>query len=200
MGNASKAFYLSETVRIAEAYEETNGDSLQCPEVRVRLALLDANLRLNFGKLSSSTYYTRQSIHFYHIFRMAEMIYIEQGNIEMALQIYKDLRKWDEAVKLADRHGYSDIETLLNEQMSFLLKSNQEEKAGQVLEGRGDIGQAMTLYLKANRPTKAARLLLKLPHLLQDEELLNRVIVSLIKSGMLDIISCIKRNWMRFFI
>lgn len=119
-----------------------------------------------------------------NLFRMAEMIYIEQGNIEMALQIYKDLRKWDDAVKLADRHGYSDIETLLNEQMTFLLKSNQEEKAGQVLEGRGDIGQAMTLYLKANRPTKAARLLLKLPHLLHDEELLNRVILSLTKSGM----------------
>lgn len=112
------------------------------------------------------------------------MIYIEQGNIESALQMYKDLRKWDEAIKLADRRGYSDMENLLKEQMTFLLKSNQEEKAGQVLEARGETDQAMTLYLKANRPTKAARLLLKLPHLLQDEELLNRVITSLVKSGM----------------
>lgn len=112
------------------------------------------------------------------------MIYIEKGDIEHALQMHKDLRKWDEAIKLADRRGYSEIETLLKEQMSFLLKSNQEEKAGQVLETRGDTDQAMTLYLKANRPTKAARLLLKLPHLLHDEELLNRVITSLIKSGM----------------
>lgn len=118
------------------------------------------------------------------MFRTAEMIYIEQGNIEHALQIYKDLRKWDDAIKLADRRGYSDIEALLKEQMSFLMENNQEEKAGQVLESRGDTGQAMTLYLKANRPTKAARLLLKLPHLLHDEELLNRVIASLIKSGM----------------
>lgn len=113
------------------------------------------------------------------------MIYIEQGNIESALQMYKDLRKWDDAIKLADRRGYSDIESLLKEQMTFLLKSNQEEKAGQVLEARGETDQAMTLYLKSNRPTKAARLLLKLPHLLHDEELLNRVITSLVKSGML---------------
>lgn len=112
------------------------------------------------------------------------MIYIEQGDIESALQMYKDLRKWDEAIKLADRRGYSDMENLLKEQMTFLLKSNQEEKAGQVLEARGETDQAMTLYLKANRPTKAARLLLKLPHLLHDEELLNRVITSLVKSGM----------------
>lgn len=119
-------------------------------------------------------------------FRTAEMIYIEQGNIEHALQMYKDLRKWDEAIKLADRRGYSNVDTLLKEQMSFLLKSNQEEKAGQVLETRGDTDQAMTLYLKANRPTKAARLLLKLPHLLHDDELLNRVITSLIKSGKIN--------------
>lgn len=112
------------------------------------------------------------------------MIYIEQGNIEQCLQMYKDLRKWDEAIKLAESRGYSDVESLLKEQMSFLLKSNQEEKAGQVLEARGDTDQAMTLYLKANRPTKAARLLLKLPHLLHDEELLNRVITSLVNSGM----------------
>lgn len=45
LGNASKAFYLSETVKIAENYEETNENTLECPEVRVRLALLDANLR-----------------------------------------------------------------------------------------------------------------------------------------------------------
>lgn len=50
LGNASKAFYLSETVKIAENYEETNENALEYPEVRVRLALLDANLRL-FEKL-----------------------------------------------------------------------------------------------------------------------------------------------------
>lgn len=116
-------------------------------------------------------------------FRSAEITYLEQGNIDQALQMYKDLRKWDEAIKLADRRGYSENENLLKEQMSYLLKSGQEEKAGQVLEARGDTDQAMTLYLKANQPTKAARLLLKLPHLLHDEELLNRVISSLIKSG-----------------
>lgn len=118
-------------------------------------------------------------------FRTAEMIYLQQGNIELALQMYKDLRKWDEAIKLAESRGYSDIESLRKEQMAFLMKAGQEEKAGQVFEARGDTDQAMALYLKANQPTKAARLLLKLPHLLHDEELLSRVISSLIKSGKL---------------
>lgn len=48
LGNASKAFYLSKTIKIAEKYEETTGPGLQCPEVRVRLALMNADLR--FGR------------------------------------------------------------------------------------------------------------------------------------------------------
>lgn len=46
LGNASKAFYLSETQKIADQYEESTGDlALNCHEVRVRLALLNADLR-----------------------------------------------------------------------------------------------------------------------------------------------------------
>lgn len=51
LGNASKAFYLSETQKIADKYEESTGESaLNCPEVRVRLALLNADLRYNILK------------------------------------------------------------------------------------------------------------------------------------------------------
>lgn len=116
--------------------------------------------------------------------RTAEAIYLEQGNIEEALEMFKDLRRWDDAIKLADRRGYSESDELLKEQMSFLLKTGQDEKAGSVLEARGDLDQAMTLYLKANQPTKAARLLLKSQQLLHDEEVFSRVINSLIASGL----------------
>lgn len=116
------------------------------------------------------------------------MIYLEQGDIEKALDMYTGLQKWDEATKLADRRGYSGTDNLLKEQMSYLLTSGQEETAGQVLEARGDTDQAMTFYLKSKQPTKAARLILKLPHLLQDEELINRVIVSLVKSGIINLL------------
>lgn len=118
------------------------------------------------------------------IFRSAEAVYLEQGKIEQALQMYKDLRRWEEAIKLADRRGYSESEDLLKEQMAFLLKTGQEEKAGLVLEAHGETDQAMTLYLKANQPTKAARLLLKSPQLLHDEELFDRVINSLVTAGL----------------
>lgn len=45
LGNASKTFYLSEIIKVAEKFEETYGSGLQCPEVRAALALLSGDLR-----------------------------------------------------------------------------------------------------------------------------------------------------------
>lgn len=118
------------------------------------------------------------------LFRTAERVYMEQGDIESALEMYKKLRRWDDAIKLAERRGYHGLNELRDEQMSFLLATGQDELAGQVLEDRGETDQAMTLYLKAKKTAKAARLALKMPHLLENEELMHRVTTSLVKSGL----------------
>lgn len=102
----------------------------------------------------------------------------------MMAAVYRQLRLWDDAIKLAERRGYHGLNMLREQQMSFLLSTNQEELAGQVLEETGDTDHAMTLYLKANKPVKAARLALKWPILLQDNELMSRVARSLITFGM----------------
>lgn len=121
------------------------------------------------------------------LFRSAETIYLENADIENALEMYKSLRKWDEAIKLATRHGYSGIDELINDQMSYFMSSGQEETAGQMLESRGEIDQAMTLYLKAKEPIRAARLIQKSPNLLRDEELLNRVLSLLIEFDLYEL-------------
>lgn len=159
--NASKTFYLSEMIKIAEKYEESTGSpGMSCPEVRVRYALLGGDLR------------------------SAERIYIEQGDIESALQMYIKLRRWDDAVKLAEKRAYSGLVELREQQMAYLLSTGQEEKAGEVLEERGEKDKAMTLYMKAKKPAKAARLALKTSYLLQNEDLISRVTAALIKSGL----------------
>lgn len=98
--------------------------------------------------------------------------------------MYKNLRRWDDAVKLAERRGYPGLDELRNEQMAYLLRTGQEEQAGQVLEDRGEPDKAMSLYMKAKKTSKAARLALKIPHLLQDDALMGRIISALVKSGI----------------
>lgn len=115
--------------------------------------------------------------------RAAERIYLEQGNIFAALAMYRSLRRWDDAIKLAERRGYSGLQDIRDEQMAYLLRTGQEEQAGQVLEERGEPDKAMTLYMKARKTFKAARLALKMPHLMQDEALMERVLTALVNSG-----------------
>lgn len=97
--------------------------------------------------------------------------------------MYKTLRRWDDAIKLAERRGYNGLQDLRDEQMAYLLRTGQEEQAGQVLEERGEPDKAMTLYMKARKTSKAARLALKMPHLMQDEALMERVLIALVNSG-----------------
>lgn len=161
LGNVSKAFYLNEMIQQADEYEEaTLSPGILCPEVRAKLALLSSDLR------------------------SAERIYLEQGDIEAALEMYKKLRMWDEAVVLAERRNYPGLQQLKEEQMSFLLSTGQEEKAGQVLEEQGEAEKAMSLFLKANKPARAARLALKAPHLMDDHALIMKVTEGLVNCGM----------------
>ncbi|XP_070491879.1 intraflagellar transport protein 172 homolog [Chironomus tepperi] len=164
LSNASKTYYLYETIKIGERYAESTGQSeVQCPEVRARLALLSGDLRA------------------------AERIYIDQGDIESALQMYIKLRRWDDAIKLAERRGYPGVYDLREKQMAYLLATNQEEKAGEVLEERGEKDKALTLYMKANKPGKAARLALKTPSLLQNEDLVSRIISLLVRAELFEL-------------
>ncbi|XP_017022793.1 intraflagellar transport protein 172 homolog [Drosophila kikkawai] len=157
LGNVSKAYYLAGMIQEADEFEESTGSpGILCPKVRAKMALLGSDLRT------------------------AERIYLEQGDIEAALQMYQQLGMWDEAVALAERRGYARISELKQQHMDYLLSSEQQEKAGQVLEEQGELQQAMSLFLKANKPARAARLALKTPHILQDEQVMLQVTEGLV--------------------
>lgn len=76
MGEVATSHFLQETSREAEKFVERYNEPLtNSPEVWARLSIL-------FGDLST-----------------AENIFLEQGNIEGALDMYKKLHKWDEALR-----------------------------------------------------------------------------------------------------
>lgn len=100
LGNVTGVLYIQETRDIAEKYEEeTGGDGRDCPDVKARLALVNSDLRL------------------------AEQIYLEHGQLEKAIEMYKSLRRWDEAISLAQRRGYHKLEELRQDLMNYLLTS-----------------------------------------------------------------------------
>ncbi|KAF5301762.1 hypothetical protein FQR65_LT08745 [Abscondita terminalis] len=158
LGDVATSFFLQETTRIGDEFAKKQNDNFNnCSEVWVRLSILGGDLDT------------------------AENIYLEQGNIEGALEMHKSLYRWDEAIRLAEQRGYSKLDELKEDYMSLLLRTGQNEKAGQIFEKQGNYEKAMTLYLKSNCFVRASGLLLQQKDLLNDDSLVTNVLKILLK-------------------
>ena len=56
--------------------------------------------------------------------------------------------------------GHPDFDGLKASYLQWLLDTGQEERAGELREKEGDLRSAISLYLKAGLPAKAARLVM----------------------------------------
>ncbi|XP_065212288.1 intraflagellar transport protein 172 homolog [Planococcus citri] len=159
LGDISRAHFLRVTLQIAEDYAKQNGgDGFDCPEVWARMAILNRQLKT------------------------AEAIYLEQNELNKALDMYKSFHKWDEAVALAESKNYQNAAALRTERMKWLLSTQQEEKAALLHEQDGDFTAALNLYLKAGLSAHAAKLVQRNPELLEKDDVIMKVISSLMKS------------------
>lgn len=155
-GSVSKAFQLC---RINKQYDKSKNFHQQNHDVRAQLALMNAD------------------------FRLAEKEYLEQGDIHNVIAMYQRYHRWNDAIKIANRRAYSEVDDLRENCIAYFLRTKQEEKAGELKEEIGEVDRAMELYLKAKQPTKAARLILKTPQFLRNEDMVTQVAEYLLKCG-----------------
>uniref|UniRef100_A0A8C2A3K4 Intraflagellar transport protein 172 homolog n=1 Tax=Cyprinus carpio TaxID=7962 RepID=A0A8C2A3K4_CYPCA len=133
LGDVSKARFLNETNKIADSVSrEYGGDGTDHYQVKARLAMLDKN------------------------FKLAEMYYMEQNAVDEVMEMYQELHMWDECIAVAEAKGHPELDNLRRSYYSYLMETNQNEKAGEVKENEGDFIGAVNLYLKAGLPAKAA--------------------------------------------
>ncbi|KAL3276031.1 hypothetical protein HHI36_020760 [Cryptolaemus montrouzieri] len=158
LGNVASAHFLRETSNVGQKYaDQFNDYAANSPEVHARLSILE-------GDLST-----------------AENIYLEQGDIEAALQMYKKLYKWDQALRLAKRRNYGGLKELQDEYMALLVTTNQFEKVGEVLENEGKYEQALNMYLKSKKLTRIPNLMFQHPELLKDTNLVATVLKNFLR-------------------
>ena len=159
LGDVSKAKYLRETLHIGEAAADNyGGDGMDTPDVWARLYILDKQ------------------------FRAAEGIFLEQNDIDAAIEMYQRLHMWDEALNLAETKGHPDLELLKESHNRWLLETGQESRAGQIKEEEGEFMEALNLYLKAGLSVRASKLIQNHESMMSDQELVTKVISSLMKS------------------
>lgn len=89
-------------------------------------------------------------------FNKAEMILIQNDEIEDAMAMYQELHKWDESIKIAEKKNHPDVKEFKENYYTWLLQTNQEAKAAEVKEKEGEYVTAINLYLKGALPAKAA--------------------------------------------
>lgn len=116
-------------------------------------------------------------------FKVAENIYIEQGQVDEAMSMYQEMHKWNLAVKVAEMKAHPELDTLKCNYYSWLVDSGQEDKAAEMKEEENDLVAAIQLYLKAGMPGKASQVLLS-KNLATNTELTERVAASLFKSAL----------------
>ena len=160
LGDVSKAKFLRETLNIGEAAGDSaygSGDGMDTPEVWARLYILDKQ------------------------FKAAEGIFLEQNQIEEAIEMYRGLHMWEDAINLAEAKGHPQLDALKESHTRWLMDTNQEEKAGGIKEDEGAYMEALNLYLKAGMPSRASRLIQSHDHLLTNTDIVSRVSAALLK-------------------
>lgn len=138
MENVARANYFQKLQILAKDYSKTYNDSYEnSPEIMANIALLDGNLN------------------------MAENLYVEHGELEKALKMFKSVHKWDVALKLADKVGYQELSQLKKDYVDYLTRIDRSEKMADIYKNEGNIEQSATLYLKSKRFIRATNLLLE---------------------------------------
>ena len=160
VGDVARARYIHTVNEISEKVAvEHPGDELTYYSVRAKLAALDKQ------------------------FGVAESIYLEQGKVEEAMEMYQEVHKWDLSIRVAEAKNHPDLESLQRNYFQWLIDSGQEEKAAVVKEEENDLLAAINLYLKGGMPSRAANILLQ-NNINSNSELTERIAVALHQSGL----------------
>lgn len=140
LGDISQARYLRKIYKEIKRIEETEEegvDPLQNWKVKSMIAILNKD------------------------FKQAEQIYLEQGKIEDAMEMYKQVHKFEESINLAVEKGVPNAQEKKQKYIDWLVASKQEDKAARMYENDGQYVKAINLYLQGGFPASAANVVTK---------------------------------------
>lgn len=118
--------------------------------------------------------------------KTAEAIYLEQNELDKALDMYQRYWHWEEALNLAQSRSWSGLSELRDRHLAWLLDSGQAARAASIIENTNP-RRAVKLYLEARRPGRAARLVLADNELLEDGRIVEDVISGLRATDLMEL-------------
>lgn len=135
-GDVSKVRYLQTTNRMREDTQVDEKAQQSQYRIDARLALLDGD------------------------HKKAELIYLENDDLEAAIDMYKRITMWGEALELAKTRHYHGYDALVEDFYRWLMSTSQEAVAAKMKEMQGEFESAYELCVKAGAWSQAANLLI----------------------------------------
>ena len=162
LGDIPKARYLHNLNKLAQQYHaETGKNGIEYYRVQAKLAVLEKQ------------------------FYKAEQLYLENNEIEEAMEMYQEVHKWDDSIRIAEKRRHPNVKEIKADYFQWLMDTHQEEKAAAVKENEGDYVEAIKLYLKANLPARAASVVSSY-EINYSKELLEKIATTLASSQMFE--------------
>ncbi|CAF1105880.1 unnamed protein product [Rotaria sp. Silwood1] len=119
--------------------------------------------------------------------KTAESIYLENGDVDKAIDMYRSMHHWDEAIAVADRKRHPQADELRSTYYKWLIDTKQIARAADWKLKQHEDEEAIALYMQANLPSKSAQILMQNAQLMRDSELVTRIAVSLVKANMFEL-------------
>jgi intraflagellar transport protein 172 len=114
----------------------------------------------------------------------AERVYVKQGQVDEAIEMYQTLHRWDDAIKVAEQASHKDVEQMKSDYFGYLRDSGQEETAAELKAQEGDYVTAINLYLKGGYPARAAHIVKQHDVRSGGQQLLERIANDMTRAGM----------------
>uniref|UniRef100_A0A0G4FWR3 Uncharacterized protein n=1 Tax=Chromera velia CCMP2878 TaxID=1169474 RepID=A0A0G4FWR3_9ALVE len=160
VGDVARARFIHKTIQIAATHAaETGSNGKSYFVVQARLAMLVKH------------------------FQRAEALLLDNGGLADAMAMYEELHRFDDALRLAEKHAHPQVETLRQRYLQHLLTTGQEESAALLEEKRGRYEETIELYLRGGLAAKAAAIVNSHPAQ-YSPQLLQRIASALTSSGL----------------
>jgi intraflagellar transport protein 172 len=127
-------------------------------------------------------------------FHKAESIYMQNNVPDKAIEMYQEIHRWDDSLRIAQETQKEDFQGLKESYLEWLLQTGQEEKAAELYENEGSFAKSADLFLKAKLPARAASLIKKF-NISADEDIVKKVTKQLQESEMFEVIAELREHY-----
>ena len=94
-------------------------------------------------------------------FKEAEELMIKNNMIKEAIDVFKEMHKYEDSLRLAEKFHIEEYETMKKEYLEWLVESEMFDKAAEVKIKDGCLIEAIKYYIQGDMQVKAANLIIR---------------------------------------